>query len=147
METLFNSGKHIPTSTNINTPTMPVDFHTTYILAAIASIKEHIDKDPFKFKGSLDILNDLNSPNRNKLEKAFRAVYGDGIKTYQVKARLNVAKRLIIKGTPKKMIAHKCYYASSSAFTTAFKRQFGMTPSEWERTLSMKDFEDMQNDI
>jgi AraC-like DNA-binding protein len=147
METLFNSGKHIPTSTNTTTPTMPVKFHTTYILAAIATIKEHIDKDPFKFKSSSDLLNYLNSPCRNILEKAFRDVYGDGIKTYQVKARLNVGKMLIMKGMPKKMVAHKCLYTSSSSFTTAFKRQFGMTPSEWERTLSMKDFEDMQNDI
>lgn len=146
METLFNAGKDMPTSTHITTPSMSDNFHTTYILAAIATIKEHIDKDPFKFKLSSDILNHLNSPNRNPLEKAFREVYGDGIKTYQVKARLNAGKLLIMKGMPKKLVAHKCLYTSSSAFTTAFKRQFGMTPTEWEHTLSMKDFEDMLND-
>jgi AraC-like DNA-binding protein len=119
----------------------------TEIAAEVAAIKEHIDKDPFKFKASSDILNELNSAhNRNVLEKAFRKAYGDGIKTYQVKARLGVAKRLIIKGKPKKMIAHKCYYASPSAFTTAFKRQFGMTPTEWEHNLKIKEIEDMLND-
>lgn len=146
METLFNPGKDIPTSTNINNHPMPVNFHTTYILAAIATIKEHIDKDPFKFKLSSDILNHLNSPNRNILEKAFKDVYGDGIKTYQVKARLNAGKILIMKGMPKKLVAHKCLYGSSSSFTTAFKRQFGMTPSEWERTIDIKDLEDLHND-
>lgn len=146
MEALFNHGKDIPTSTNVNNTPMPDNFHTTYVLAAIATIKEHIDKNPFKFKLSSDILNYLNSPNRNLLEKAFRDVYGDGIKSYQVKARLNGGKLLIKKGMPKKLIAHKCLYASSSAFTTAFKRKFGMTPTEWEHTLSMKDFEDMLND-
>jgi AraC-like DNA-binding protein len=146
METLFNAGKDIPTSTNISKSSLPVNFHTTYILAAIATVKEHIDKDPFKFKLSSDILNYLHSPNRTLLEKAFRDVYRDGIKTYQVKARLNVAKALMMRGIPKKMIAHKCLYASSSAFTTAFKRQFGMTPTDWEHTIDIKDLEDLQND-
>lgn len=146
METLFNPGKDIPTSTNVNKSSMPDNFHTTYVLAAIATIKEHIDKDPFKFKLSSDILNHLNSPNRNLLEKAFRDVYGDGIKTYQVKARLNAGKILIMKGMPKKLVAHKCLYGSSSSFTTAFKRQFGMTPSEWERTIDIKDLEDLHKD-
>jgi AraC-like DNA-binding protein len=146
METLFNPGTNVPISKNTNSSPMPVRFHTTYILAAITTIKEHIDKDPFKFKSSSDLLNYLNSPNRNLLEKAFRDVYGDGIKTYQVKARLNVAKALMMKGMPKKLVAHKCLYESSSSFTTAFKRQFGMTPSEWERTIDIKDLEDLQKD-
>ena len=146
METLFNPGNDIPISTNLNNSPMPVNFHTTYILAAIATIKEHIDKDPFKFKSSSDILNYLNSPNRNRLEKAFKDVYGYRMKGYQVMVRLNIAKQYIMRGMPKKMVAHKCLYESSSSFTTAFKRQFGMTPSEWERTIDIKDLEDLQND-
>lgn len=146
MGTLFNHGKNMPTSTNVNNSSMPVNFHTINVLVAIATIKEHIDKDPFKYKLSSDILNHLNCPNRYILEKEFRKAYGDGIKTYQVKARLNAGKLLIMRGMPKKMVAHRCLYSSSSAFTTAFKRQFGMTPTEWEHTLSMKDFEDLLND-
>lgn len=122
-------------------------FNPPHILASIADIKKHIDKDPFKFKSSSAILNSLNLLNRRELEKAFRQVYGDGIKTYQVKARLNVAKKLMVKGMPKKLIAHQCYYASQSAFTTAFKRQFGMTPMQWEHTIDIKEIEDLQNDI
>jgi AraC-like DNA-binding protein len=146
MKALFNAGNDIPISTNLNSSPMPVNLHTTYILAAVATIKAHIDKDPFKFKGSSDILNYLNSPNRNKLEKAFKEVYGVGIKTYQVKARLNIAKVLMMKGVPKKLIAHKCHYQSPSCFTTAFKKQFGMTPTQWERTIDIKDLENLQND-
>lgn len=117
------------------------------IFTAIATIKEHIDKDPFKYKNSIHILNDLDSTvDRRKLEKAFSDVYGDRIKTYQVKARLNVAKKMIIKGLPKKTIAHTCYYATPSAFTTAFKRQFKMTPTEWEHSLKIKEIEDTLNE-
>ena len=116
------------------------------IFAAVAAIKEHIDKDPFKYKSSIRILNDLNSTlDRRKLEKAFSDVYGYGIKKYQVKARLNEAKKMIIKGIPKKTIANKCYYATPSAFTTAFKRQFNMTPIQWEHTLKIKEIEDSLN--
>lgn len=137
MEPLFN---------NVNSPSMPDNFHTTYILGAIATIREHIDKDTFKFKNPSDLLNYLNSPNRNRLEKAFKDVYGEGIKSYQVRVRLNAAKEMMKRGMPKKLVAHKCLYESSSAFTTAFKRQFGMTPSEWERTIDIKELEDLQND-
>jgi AraC-like DNA-binding protein len=119
MKALSNAGKNNPTNKKIKQSATPVNFHTAYILAAVATIKAHIDKDPFKFKGSSDLLNYLNLPNRSKLEKAFKAVYGYGIKAYQVKARLNVAKILMMKGVPKKLIAHKCHYQSPSCFTTA----------------------------
>jgi len=138
----------MPNNTNLNHPFMPVEFHTNYILSAIATIKAHIDKDPFKFKLSSDILNYLDSPHRSVLEKAFKDVYGDGIKTYQVKARLNAGKIFMMRGMPKKMVAKKCYYASPSAFTTAFKKQFGMTPTQWEHTVKTKDLEDLiSNDL
>jgi AraC-like DNA-binding protein len=37
-----------------------------------------------------------------------------------------------MKGVPKNLVGKKCFYGSISAFSTAFKKQFGVPPTEWE---------------
>jgi len=109
--------------------------YSNYALVAIASIKAHIDKDPFRFKKSTDILDHLCTPHRNLAEQAFKAMYGCRIKEYQVKQRLNMAKKYLTEGVAKKTVAKKCYYSSISAFSSAFKKEFGISPTEWENTF------------
>lgn len=138
METLSSSDANMPENKN-NTPPMPAKNHSTYILAAITTIKEHIDTDPFQFKSSSDLLTHLNTPNRKSLEKAFKEVYGTRIKEYHVRQRLNRAKTMMKKGLPKKLVAHTCLYESASAFSSAFKKEFGISPSQWERTCSLEN--------
>lgn len=106
--------------------------YSNYILLSIEKIKLHIDEDPFRYKKSTELLEHLCTPHRNIVEKAFKDVYGCGIKEYQVRQRLNVAKKYLIEGVPKKIVAKKCFYSSSSAFSTAFKKEFGLPPTEWE---------------
>lgn len=135
METLFNTGAD-STIKNEILSTMPVKKHlTTYMLAGAFSLREYIDNNPFKFKASSDLLNHLNLPNRSRLETTFKEVYGTRIKEYLVLVRLNEAKEMMKKGMPKKMIARKCLYQSSSAFSTAFRVHFGISPTEWEYTI------------
>lgn len=143
MKTLFGSGNNIPTNHQPKTgdeasPTPSVTkpstkAHTGYMLKAIASVKLQIDKTPFEFKTSAEFLTHLNTPNRTSVEKAFKAVYGVRIKEYLVKERLRRAKKMLTLDLPKKTIAYKCRYGSLSAFCTAFKKEFGITPTEWER--------------
>jgi AraC-like DNA-binding protein len=140
METLFKHGTDTPDNNKIKPSIMPVKkHHSAYLLAAIINLKEYIDNNPSKFKTSSDLLNHLNTPNRSTLEKVFKAVYGARIKEYQVLQRLNMAKEMMKKGIPKKMIARKCLYQSSSAFSTAFKKHFGISPTEWEHTIPTDD--------
>ena len=106
--------------------------YSSYVLVAIATIKEHIDNDPFYYKKATDLLDKLSTPHRNIVEKAFKAVYGCRIKRYQVRQRLHVAKQYLMEGLPKKLVADKCLYESSSSFSTAFRKEFGMSPTEWE---------------
>jgi AraC-like DNA-binding protein len=109
--------------------------YSSYVLAAIASIKKHIDNDPFHYKTAAELLDHLCTPHRNSVEKAFKEVYGSRIKEYQVKQRLHIAKFYLKEGLSKKQVATKCFYGSSSAFCTAFKKEFGMSPTEWERAF------------
>ncbi len=109
--------------------------YSNYVLAAVTSIKKHIDTDPFHYRTAAELLDHLSTPHRNSVEKAFKALYGTRIKEYQVKQRLYLSKFLLKEGMSKKQIAKKCYYGSSSAFCTAFKKEFGMSPTEWEKAF------------
>lgn len=106
--------------------------YSNYIHIAIETIKAQIDKDPFCYKTSTELLEHLCTLHRNTVEKAFKDVYGFRIKEYQVKKRLHFARQYLMEGLPKKTVAKKCYYGSTSAFSTAFRKEFGISPTEWE---------------
>lgn len=106
--------------------------YSKYVLDAIKSIKQHIDADPFQYKTAAALLEEVCSPNRSAVEKAFKKVYGYGIKEYQVKQRLDASKKFLEEGMSKKQVAAKCLYKSQSAFAAAFKKEFNMTPTEWQ---------------
>lgn len=110
--------------------------YSKYVLNAVKSIKAHIDADPFQYKTAAALLEQICSPNRSAVEKAFKKVYGFGIKVYQVNKRLEASKKFLEEGMSKKMIASKCLYKSQSAYAAAFKKEFGMTPTEWQLLYS-----------
>ena len=110
--------------------------YSKYVLVAISSIKKHIDVNPFQYKTAAALLEQVCSPNRSSVEKAFRVVYGCGIKEYQVRQRLEASKKFLEEGMSKKQAAFKCLYRSQSAFAAAFKKQYGMTPTEWQMQYS-----------
>ena len=109
-----------------------VSSYSRYTLNAIKCVKEHIDNDPLCYKTAAELLDHVNAPNRSSLEKAFKAVYGTGIKEYLVKQRLEASKKFLEAGMSKKQVAAKCFYRSQSAFAAAFRKQFKMTPTEWQ---------------
>lgn len=106
--------------------------YSKYVLCAIETIKQHIDNNPFHYKKASELLDHLNTPNRNSVEKAFKDVYGAGIKEYQVRQRLEASKKFLELGMTKKQIAYKCYYSCQAAFCRAFKSEFKVTPTEWQ---------------
>ena len=62
--------------------------YSKYVLDAARVIKQQLDNDPLKHKRACDLLEEVCAPNRNLMEKAFKAIYGVGIKEYQVRQRL-----------------------------------------------------------
>lgn len=107
-----------------------------YVLCAIQTIKQHIDNNPICYKTSSSLFDNLSTPNRNIVEKAFKEVYAAGIKEYQVRQRLELSKKLLDEGLTKKQVAHKCLYRSQSSFAAAFKKEYNMTPTEWQLLYS-----------
>jgi AraC-like DNA-binding protein len=106
--------------------------YSKYVLDAIRCIKQHLDSDPLRYKTASALLEQINGPNRNAVEKAFKAVFGAGIKEYQVRQRLEASKQFLEAGMTKKQVAGKCFYKSQSAYSAAFKKEFQMTPTQWQ---------------
>jgi AraC-like DNA-binding protein len=105
--------------------------YTTYVLSAAATIKQHLEKHPFKYKTCSDLIERTSTVNRRIVEQAFREEYGYRIKEYQVRQRLTAARLLLLEGMSIKRVSTKCFYSSQSAFTRAFKKEFNITPTDW----------------
>lgn len=123
-----------------------VKLHSKYVLDAVRCIKQHIDANPFQYKTAAELLNHVSAPNRSAVEKAFKAVYGSGIKEYQVRQRLEASKKFLEEGMTKKLVAAKCFYRSQSAFAAAFRKAFKMTPTEWQYMQSITCMHDAITD-
>ncbi|MEP7372309.1 MAG: AraC family transcriptional regulator [Chitinophagaceae bacterium] len=110
--------------------------YSTHVLVTIANIKQHIDRNPFQYKWAGELIDRLTNTKRSTLERAFKDVYGSRIKEYQLKQRLESAKSMLESGTSKKEVAFKCFYKSPSTFAAAFKKEFKMTPTEWQSSYA-----------
>jgi AraC-like DNA-binding protein len=119
--------------------------YTLYVLNNVASVKKQLDNDPFKFKKSSELLDKVATANRKSIEKAFKDICGYGIKTYHVKKRLEKSKEYLKEGMTIKLAASKCLYKSQSAYSTAFKKEFSMTPTEWLKIVSKETTNKLSN--
>jgi AraC-like DNA-binding protein len=107
------------------------NYCTSYVRNAIILIKQHIDNDPLQYRTCKDMLDNITSVDRRLLEKAFKIMYGCGIKQYQLTMQLELSKQYLQNGSPTKQVAKKCHYSSQSAYSKAFKKEFGTSPTEW----------------
>jgi AraC-like DNA-binding protein len=69
--------------------------------------------------------------SETKLKVAFRALFGTSVFAYLRRARMEEARRLLSKrGCAVTEAAQRVGYANPSKFAVAFRREFGMSPSE-----------------
>jgi AraC-type DNA-binding domain-containing proteins len=103
-----------------------------YVLIAVAIIVENICVKPLDDITTGELAQQFNI-SRKLLQVAFREIVGMGIKEYRNMKRMEMAQQLLADGNKSiKEIARTCLYKSQSAFTTAFKKMYGITPSEWQ---------------
>ena len=107
-----------------------------YILDAITSVKDEIDKNPLEKKELTQIAFDAGI-GRNILQKGFRHLYGTGIKEYLFQKRMEIARDMLEEGRlTRKQIAWKCGYKTPGNFSIAFKQRYGISPNEFRNTVS-----------
>jgi AraC-like DNA-binding protein len=63
-------------------------------------------------------------------------LFSTPIGDYKLQLRMHEAKRLLMKGKSIKATSFELHYAGPSAFTNAFRNYFGLTPSEWLKTIN-----------
>ena len=110
--------------------------YSRYVLLGIETIKQHIDNHPLQHRTAAELFDRLSAPNRSIVEKAFKEIYGAGIKEYQVRQRLEASKKFLEMGLTKKQVASKCFYKGQAAFCRAFKKEFSITPTDWQNGVS-----------
>ena len=72
--------------------------------------------------------------NRTTLQKVFKEMYGLTINEYRTKARLQLAKNLLVSTDLSiTEIAGRCGYTNASKFSEVFKRNEGMLPKDWRK--------------
>lgn len=64
------------------------------------------------------------------LSRLFREELGMTFPQWRTQLRLQLALRLLAEGRPITAVAHRCGWATSSAFTDVFRRTLGVTPTQ-----------------
>lgn len=100
-----------------------------YVIDAVISVRDEIDKDPLTKKSITEIILDAGI-GINRFNKAFKHIAGCSFKEYRVKKRMEKAMEMLEKGKTRKEIARKLGYSMPGNFSAAFKRKFGCSPTE-----------------
>ncbi|OQP45436.1 hypothetical protein A4H97_32340 [Niastella yeongjuensis] len=100
-----------------------------HVLQAVTCYKELLDEhcangDP-AHKLSLQM-----GVSRNVLQQGFRKLFGESIREYKLRIRMERGRTLFDLGKDLKDVAHELNYTKTRAFTTAFKRFYGHTPTK-----------------
>ena len=83
---------------------------------------------------SIEELSDKVELNRTTLQRVFKQMYGVTIFEYRTQVRMQEAKNLLIEDELSiTEIAGICGYSNASKFSAAFKKLFGVTPTEWKK--------------
>ncbi len=74
--------------------------------------------------------------NRTTLQRVFKQMYGMTIFEYRTGIRMQESKNMLLDNELSVTeIAGLCGYSNASKFSAAFKKLFGMTPSEWKNNI------------
>ena len=98
---------------------------------AVKGVKKVIDDNPTNGISTATLASEAGI-SRNVLQDAFKNKYGTSIGQYKLRMRMAHAKYLLSAGISIKEISITLQYSSLSAFTNAFRKYYGQSPSEWK---------------
>lgn len=95
--------------------------------AAIGQAKMAIDEDPAQLR-TLEEMSHQAGLGRYQFLRAFKSVTGLPPHTYRIQKQLQMARRMIIDGTPLAGSAIACGFSDQAHFTRHFTRTYGLRP-------------------
>jgi AraC-like DNA-binding protein len=90
-------------------------------LAALERVHDCIAAEPRKLH-AMDVLENIAKLDRWTMARQFRAAYGTSPGRFHTMRRLDMFRRLVLRGTR---------FADQSHMTRQFKRAYGLTPARW----------------
>ena len=100
-----------------------------YIRQARATLEENFDKNI-----TIPQLARQVGINEAKLKEGFRELYNQSIHNYLQQLRLEKAKQLLLTTNMSVSdITYEIGYSHVTHFTTLFKKEIGLTPTEWRK--------------
>jgi AraC-like DNA-binding protein len=106
-----------------------------HALSVLNTVKDYIDQHPLERK-RIEHLTDMAGINRKLLQRYFKQYYGYTISEYQLQKRLESAAEMLEEGRlSKKQIACRCGYNNQNNFSKAFRKQYNISPSNWQRQV------------
>ena len=97
----------------------------------VIQVESILTKDIFQSPPSIQQLAKIVAISESKLKKDFKTMYGLPIYEYYQKARMQAAQDKLLTGKfSVKEIALELGYSNLSNFTIAFKKEFGVLPSQ-----------------
>ena len=100
-------------------------------IRSMQHLKYRIEADPGSVP-SIHILAQDYGFSTSKLTRLFKDLYGKSLHAYVIEARLSEAARMLKEGSLSiSEIAEHTGYAKSSQFSAAFKKRFGVLPSDF----------------
>ncbi|MFC4007549.1 AraC family transcriptional regulator [Nonomuraea purpurea] len=97
--------------------------------ARLAAVCELLWRDPADTR-TLALLALQAGTSDRTLARLFRSELGMSFPQWRTQLRLHHALLLLADGTPVTTVAHRCGWASASAFIDVFRRAFGYTPGK-----------------
>ena len=120
-------------STGVQKPKLPSD--SSLVPGKLAKIKELIES---RLGGdlSLEILARESGYSRAHFARSFHATTGMTVHRYVLERRIRRAQYLLgIKGNSLTAVADTCGFSSQSHMSFVFRRELGVTPAEFRRSL------------
>lgn len=88
---------------------------------------------------TIEELTQVTGMNRTKLCFGFKHLYGCSIHQYTIQLRITSAKKFLLdEELQVKVVAQVCGYKTLQHFVTAFKKNTGVTPGEFQKNIIKK---------
>jgi AraC-like DNA-binding protein len=111
-----------------------------YDLECVLSAKDILCQEPPRFITIEGLAIEVGL-NRTKLQYGFKKVFGLSIYDFQLQKRMEKAKHLLLRTEKSiKEIARLTGYKSTSSFSQAFKKAFGIAPLAWRNNGHGDDY-------